>query len=266
VRVARWRYIAGTLESQGRTTIRLCGAFQVVLDGAEVVPDSRQARLLLAYLVLNRDRAVDRRELMDVLWPQSAQVDRRASLRPLLSRLRRAGGGPDLIRGRRAVTLALPDDASVDVEEAVEATTAAERALADGDARTAFELAERAASISRRPLLPGDDAPWVDSKRLELDDLHGRALESVAAAGLAVGGGSALRAAERAARDLIERAPFSESNYRLLMQVHTARGDVAEAVLVYELLRQLLRDELGMTPGRHAQSLHRDLLAQAPDS
>jgi DNA-binding SARP family transcriptional activator len=48
------------------------------------------------------------------------------------------------------------------------------------------------------------------------------------------------------------------------MQVHTARGDVAEAVLVYELLRRLLRDELGLAPGRQVQSLHRDLLAQTP--
>ena len=236
-----------------------------MLRGVDVIPDSRQARLLLAYLVLNRDRAVDRRELMDVLWPAESQIDRRAGLRPLLSRLRQALGERDMIRGRRAVALVLPDDVAIDVEEAVNGASAAEAALAEGRAREAFWLAEAAAATTGRPLLPGDEAPWVDAKRLELDDLHGRALECLAAAGLALGG-AGLGTAERAARSLIERAPFSESSYRMLMQVHTARGDVAEAVLVYELLRQLLRDELGLAPGRQAQSLHRDLLAQAPEA
>jgi predicted ATPase len=54
--------------------------------------------------------------------------------------------------------------------------------------------------------------------------------------------------AERRARELIEREPYRESGYGLLMEAHVARGNVAEALRVYDELRRLLREELGLTP------------------
>ena len=66
----------------------------------------------------------------------------------------------------------------------------------------------------------------------------------------------------RAGRSLIEAAPFRESGYRLLMEALEARDNVAEALRVYDGLLGLLREELGVVPGRAAQELHRRLLAQ----
>jgi DNA-binding SARP family transcriptional activator len=45
------------------------------------------------------------------------------------------------------------------------------------------------------------------------------------------------------------------------MKALAARGNVAEALLAYERLRRLLRDELGTAPGRPLQQLHAELLA-----
>ena len=59
---------------------------------------------------------------------------------------------------------------------------------------------------------------------------------------------------------LIEREPFRESGYALLMEVHAARGDIAEALLVYERLRTLLRSELGIPPSAQVAALHEKLL------
>lgn len=55
-------------------------------------------------------------------------------------------------------------------------------------------------------------------------------------------------------------APFRESGHRLLMEALAARGDVAEALRVYEELRVLLRDELGTPPSPATKALHRRLL------
>jgi DNA-binding SARP family transcriptional activator len=41
-------------------------------------------------------------------------------------------------------------------------------------------------------------------------------------------GGTELAAAERTTLELIERAPFRESGYRLLMEVKAARGNAAD--------------------------------------
>ena len=83
--------------------------------------------------------------------------------------------------------------------------------------------------------------------------------ECVATGGLALGGPE-LASAERAAKGLIELAPYRESGYRLLMQVFTARDNIAEALTIYESLRKLLRQELGASPGAATQALHRQLL------
>jgi SARP family transcriptional regulator, regulator of embCAB operon len=78
-------------------------------------------------------------------------------------------------------------------------------------------------------------------------------------------GGSELAAAERTALELIDRAPFRESGYRLLMEVKAARGNLAEALHVYERLRVLLREDLGVAPSPAVQAVHRRLLQSAAD-
>ena len=52
----------------------------------------KQVPLLLAYLVLNRDRPVGREELIGALWPDNAPRSQDAAMRTLLSRLRSALG------------------------------------------------------------------------------------------------------------------------------------------------------------------------------
>ena len=64
----------------------------------------------------------------------------------------------------------------------------------------------------------------------------------------------------RRQRALVKEAPYRESGHRLLMQTLAARGNTAEAVQVYETLRRLLRDELGVAPSAPTQALHRELI------
>jgi DNA-binding SARP family transcriptional activator len=109
--------------------------------------------------------------------------------------------------------------------------------------------------IALRQFLPGEDAPWIDEIRRQLDELYVRALEVVGNACVRIGGGE-LDTAERTARTLVERQPYRESGHRLLMEVLAARGNAAEALLVYDGLRRLLRDELGTSPSATTQDLH----------
>ena len=73
-------------------------------------------------------------------------------------------------------------------------------------------------------------------------------------------GGTQLQSAERAARTLIETEPYRESGYVLLMEALAARGNVAEALRVFDGLRTLLRDELGTNPSAEAIAAHERLL------
>ena len=75
-------------------------------------------------------------------------------------------------------------------------------------------------------------------------------------------GGTEVAGAERAARRLLEHNPLRETGYGLLMQALAARGNVAEALQVYERARTVLRDELGIPPGPAIHEIHAALLGR----
>jgi class 3 adenylate cyclase/DNA-binding SARP family transcriptional activator len=241
--------------------VRLCGPLVVEQDGTrldERLP-SRQARVLFSLLVLERRRALSREAIADALWADAAPRSRDSSLRALLTGVRRVFG-PASVEGRASVRLVLPDDATVDVEEAEAALTRAESAIERGDADAAMRAARHAAALTGDELLAGLSARWIDERRAEVAELALRALELEARAALECGRAPA---AERAARRLVERAPYRESAYELLMRALAARDNVAEATLVYDRLRTLLRDDLGTTPSPGVVAMHDRLLAGA---
>jgi pentatricopeptide repeat protein len=248
------------LESVQRTRIQLCGLLVVELEGHRIERSlpSRQGRLLFAYLTLNRNRAVGRDELIEALWPDAMPASAPAALTVLLSKLR-ATVGPEALRGRGEVSLALPAAARVDVEEALAGVHTAESAVARGDWRRAWGPALRAQFVAGRRLLPQHEAPWIDDWRQRMDDVLDHALEAYAAACLGIGGAE-LAGAERAARRLVRNSPLRESGYRVLMDALAAQGNVGEAMRVYDHARRTLSEELGLAPGPAIQEAHARLL------
>ena len=209
----------------------------------------------------NRDRPVRRDELAEALWSgKGAPPAYESLLAPPLSRLRKALG-PGVLEGRSELQLMLPDDAWIDWE------------VAPRELRRARDASRPAGGVGRRPeaaleiadggLLPGLEAPWIDARRGELADLRVEALETLAAAGARLGG-AAHPEAEQAARAAVQAQPFRESARAALMEVLRARGNVNEALRVYEDIRVLLREELGSSPGATLVALHEQLLRDDP--
>ncbi|HEX6023657.1 MAG TPA: BTAD domain-containing putative transcriptional regulator, partial [Solirubrobacter sp.] len=243
------------------TRIQLCGRLIVELQGRRLEDSlrGRQGRLLFAYLALNRDRPVRRDELAEALWAgKGAPPAYESLLAPPLSRLRKALG-PGVLEGRSELQLVLPPDTWIDWEIAPEQVRAAREALHNGDVQLAWDAAREAVEIADRGLLPGLEAPWIDARRAELADLRVEALEALAAAGTKLGG-PAWPEAEQAARAAVQAQPYRESARLALMEVLRARGNVNEALRVYEDIRVLLREELGSTPGAQLVALHEQLL------
>jgi DNA-binding SARP family transcriptional activator len=242
------------------TRVQLCGTFAAELSGRLVdhrLP-GRQGRLLFAYLVLYRLRPVSRSTVIDALWGDDQPANIGGALNALISKTR-AAVGEQVLRGRSELILALPEPASVDVEVALSMLHAAESAVAVGAWRRAWSPARSALSITQRTFLPEADEPWAETWRLRLADVRLRALEAYAKTCLELGGAE-LPGAERATRELVELAPLRESGQLLLMRVLSASGNVAEALAVYERLRVLLREELGVDPGDAVQDEYVRLL------
>jgi DNA-binding SARP family transcriptional activator len=245
----------------GLTRIQLCGRFVARVAGERIEEDlpGRQGRLLFAYLVVNRDRLASRDELADALWPAGLPSAPDSALSALLSKLRRLL--PDgAVFGRDQIRLELGQQARVDVEAARDAIHRAEALIAAADWFAATGPTLVAHNISQRTFLPGEEAEWIEALRRELAEIRVRALECTARRSLGLGG-SEVVLAERAARRLVDLAPYRESGYAALMEALERQGNIAEALWVYEDLRRRLRRDLGAAPSPAVQRVHERLLS-----
>ena len=242
------------------TRIQLCGRLAVELGGRELTSKlpGGQARVLFTYLTVSRALPSSRDRLIEALWPYRRPAGADTALSALLSRLR-AVLGSEVLCGRGAIHLQLPADAWIDIEAAEEAIHRAEAAVAQRDWARGWGPSLIAMFTARRGFLSHEDLPWADEHRQRLEEIHICALECYTAVALGVGG-SELAPGERAARELTKLAPYRERGHALLMEILTARGNSAEALRIYEQLRQRLRDELGATPAPELRELQQRLL------
>jgi DNA-binding SARP family transcriptional activator len=208
--------------------------------------------------VLNRDRPVSRGELVDAIWAREPPRDPADALAALLSKVRAALGNRCL-EGRSRLSLVLPSGADVDVERALTAVHQAESACSLADWPRAWGASLCAQIVARRTLLGEYEEEWIEGWRRTLAEVLVRALECYARACLGLGG-TELAGAERAARLLVRSAPLRESGHGLLMAALESQGNVAEALVAYEALRQRLRSELGVSPAEPLRAAYQHLL------
>jgi DNA-binding SARP family transcriptional activator len=242
------------------TRIQLCGRFATRVAGRRIDRDlpGRQGRLLFAYLVVNRDRVAGREELAEVLWPRGLPSAPEPALSALLSKLRRLL--PEgALESRSEIRLELGRFARVDVEAARDGIHRAEALIAARDWGASLGPTLVAHNISQRRFLASEEGEWIEKLRRDLEEIQVRALECTARRSLGIGG-SEIAVAERTARRMIDISPYRESGYALLMEAFERQGNVAEALRIYESLRELLRQELGAAPSPTVQQVHQRLL------
>ncbi|WP_091368006.1 AfsR/SARP family transcriptional regulator [Geodermatophilus telluris] len=199
--------------------------------GADLPPAVQR---LVAHLCLSSRPA--RGALAGDLWPEVPEEHAHGSLRSALWRLNKVA--PGLVRAS-ASTLRLAADVRVDVRDL------------DDWARRAITPSGGAGDVAAPDgallgdLLPGWYDDWVLLERERLRQLRLQALEAVAVRLAAAGRhGEALEAAHAAVR----AEPLRESAHRVVVGIHLAQGNVAEAVRAYEVFRTVLADELGVLP------------------
>ena len=245
---------------------------QIRLEVGGVIVDDgllggRQARLAVAFLLVERARPVSRGELAELLWPGELPRSWEPALRNVVARVRSflAGAGlpADALRALHgSYRLLLPPGTVVDLESAAAALESAERCAAGGDPARATAAALAVRDVSARPFLQGETGLWAEAKQAELRRWYRRSLLVLGQARLALGdAGSSARHAE----ELILAEPLLESAHQLLMRAHAAAGNRGEALRAYERCRRTLVDELGVGPSPETEWLYLALLAdEAP--
>ena len=248
--------------------IYLTGRVAVEVDGKVVIDErqlrGKQGRLVFTYLICERTRPVSREELAAVLWAENLSASWEGALSALTSRLGSLlsmdvlkAKGVSFARDFGQYQVRFPGEVWIDVEAATSALDRAEAALRAGDAGSVLGPATVAASIARRPFLPGVDGFWQETQRRKLERQLLRALECIHQMQLSVG---EPELAVETALEAVTLDPYRERTYHCLMQAYAATGNTAKAVNVYHRFRGLLAQEIGTEPSAEIEALYLKLL------
>lgn len=246
--------------------IYLSGRMTLENDGKLFGPNEfpgPQGRATFALLAGERRGPIPREALATALWPAEPPRAWPGALASIVSKLRAllSAAGLDgqevLSYEGSCYELRLPTDSWIDHQAAEDEIHKAETALQAGDVAAAYGPSAVAHHISRRTFLPSESGAWFERRREKLAGILVRALECRAEVYLR-NGEHPLAAV--AAQELVTLQPFRESGYRLLMRAHTAAGNTAEALRVYDSCRKLIAEELGVPPSPETQAVHEGVL------
>ena len=207
-------------------------------------------RILLATLLLHAPRVVDHATLAEALWGIGPPPTVRSQLQTCVSRLRRRLPPDTIVSDPAGYRWACaPDDLDAAVFSRLVAAARAER---DADRyREALDL-------WRGTALAGLDCPPIRAGAAVLDEQYTAAVEEWAELELATGRERELIGP---LAEAVERHPLRERLRGQLIRALAGAGRAADALAEFRRVREVLRDELGIEPGKELQDLHRRVLS-----
>lgn len=244
----------------------LMGTLEVLEDGRVLTPTAAKPRQVLTMLAVNASAMVSAEQLIDELWPEGPPSSAKTTvqtyvyqLRKLLGRSFTSSRGKEVLVTRPAgYVLAVPRH-HVDIFRFQPLMEDGRKALRLGDASRASDLLRDALGLWRGPML----ADVTRGPRLEG---HSAYLEEQRMEALALRIEADLEA--RRHREIVGELRLLVTTHRLhewlhvrLMQALHRSGRRGEALDVYQQLRRLLENELGLEPSFDAKQLQHQILA-----
>jgi DNA-binding SARP family transcriptional activator len=224
---------------------RILGALEVAADGATVELGGSKQRVLLAALLLERNRIVSTDRLIEALWEGGAPETASSALRVYVSQLRKVVGGERLETRAAGYVLRVGPD---------------ELDLARFERLREEEKLDEALALWRGP--PLADFAYEHFAQVEiarLEELRLATLEERIARDLADGGGGELVGELHA---LVREHPLRERFRGQLMLALYRAGRQAEALTNYRETRRALLGQLGIEPSRELRELEKRILRQ----
>ncbi|MFN2134341.1 MAG: BTAD domain-containing putative transcriptional regulator [Candidatus Promineifilaceae bacterium] len=253
--------------------ISLLGSFSVSLDDTPPITfPTDKVRALLAYLVVEVDRAHRRESLADLLWPDKAVSAARNCLRQALFQLRKSLADSErpvqyLLVSTKEIRFNLLSDYWLDVVELEISLSAARAHLRMGqdlcpDCQARLETASR---LYRGDFMEGfslPDCPQFSWWRfVNQEAIRRKALEALAILAHTLESQQAYEQVSGCVCRQIALEPLHEPAYRRYMRVLALNGDRNEALHQYDIYRQLLDAEIGIEPSAETTSLYQQIRA-----
>jgi predicted ATPase/DNA-binding SARP family transcriptional activator len=258
--------LVGADGAGGDVEFRVLGPLEVVVDGQVRRLSAGAERALLELLLLNAGRVIPVSGLVDALWGEDLPANAGNALQGRISRLRRAlaaAGLPEapLVTRRPGYMLDVDPD-SVDAHRFARLVGEARRLTDHGRPVEARRLYDDALALWPDGAEPGfAEHDWGRGEASRLAELRLAAVEERIDLDLA-GGRHQDVVAELEA--LTARQPIRERLHGQLMLALYRSGRQADALAVYQRIRQTLGDELGLDPSAELRALEQAILRQEP--
>ncbi len=239
-----------------RLTVQLLGGFALA-RGGQPVPAQAWSRpivqRLFQYFAVHAGEPIPKERLLDDLWPDLDAKRGWRNFRTVHSLLRRVlepympPKGPNRYFAVSGETYTFDPGGAAETDLA--RFRAAMRSVLSGaqpESAPPLPAAFLQALAEYAPLLPElPYAEWLLAARQEAEELHLAGCHHAAQVYLAQGG---LVQAIHWAEQVVQRAPWHEEAYQVLMRAHARRGQRAQALRVYQQAIQGLHSELNVEP------------------
>jgi predicted ATPase/DNA-binding SARP family transcriptional activator len=247
---------------------QVLGPIRVLRAGAPVHLGGPMALRLLAALLVDAPRAVERDTLIERLWGDEPPATATTALQVHVSRLRRVlepanrGGAGSVLRTiDDGYGLAI-DPAQIDAEHFESLLREAEDLAASEPNRALSDVESARALWQGRPWGALADEVWTRGDVSRLEELRRRADELWADVQLALGRHDLI--VDSLARAVAEE-PLREHRWEQLMVALYRCGRQAEALRAFQDARRVLTDELGIEPSPALRALEQAVLVQDRD-
>ena len=225
-------------------SIRTLGSLEVLDGGGPVAGlSTRKPRALLVYLATHAGVSVSREKLAGLLWGDQSEESARTNLRQCLSVLRRAihnSKEPIICNAAGAALYARQENISLDITRFEALCESADSA----------DL-ESARALYRGPFLDGfsvnapDFEHWIHTERQRLEIRFNHLLRNLLQ--IAANSNNHLQIIDVGSQ-LILTEPYDESLQKQIIESYLATGQRSAALQHYERFREILQQELGITP------------------
>ncbi|MFD6156453.1 BTAD domain-containing putative transcriptional regulator [Nocardia sp. NPDC060256] len=247
------------MDGGARLRVKVLGAFQVSHGDAVLAVPGARLQGLVVRLALAGGRAVEQGVLVDAVWAEDPPAGPAHALQTLVSRLRRSlGSAGDVTQVAGGYRLAV-DAVDVDALRFEQLAVAGRDYLRTGDWNAAAGVLGQAVRLwgDRPGAEPTVVAAVSPAAATRLAKVSIEVVTDLAEVELSLGRADA--AADRLTALLAEQS-VDERAAALLMDALAAQGRQAEALAVYERIRETLADVLGADPGAALRERHLSLL------
>lgn len=248
--------------------VRLFGSLDVTVGDRRIAERDwakRKSRLLFAMLVTARGHDVPRDQILEYLWPEMDEDRARSNFYVVWSKMKLALGTDDdsatspFVESARGRCRIKTEAVRSDVDEFEEALQEARASEANGDSASAIGAYQRAASVYRGDLLPGDIYDdWFSTMR---DRLRNDCVDGLLRLCDLLCDSGDPDDAVVFARKAVQVDPLREDAFQTLLRCQIAAGQRSGAIDTFFRCKNTLSEELGLDPSSDTLALYERVLA-----